>query len=63
MLRAFLCCALISSPAMAQGVLGVIYGRVIDEIDGSPVVSARVAAVSRASRESFETGVLADGSF
>jgi hypothetical protein len=63
MLRAFLLYALIASAAMAQGVLGVIHGRVLDEVDGGPVPSSKVSAVSRESGESYRSDVWKDGSF
>jgi hypothetical protein len=54
---------MISTSIQAQGVLGIIYGRVVDEIDGQPVLESRITAVSRESGAVFEASVLRNGSF
>src|SRR4051812_8949808 len=63
MVRALLLLLLASSSVFAQSVLGVIYGRVVDEVDGTPVLSSNVTAVRQDSSDQFHATVLKDGSY
>ena len=63
MFRLLVICVLGNISVLAQGVLGVLDGRVVDEVDGQPVADCRVVAVNRETGAAFETAVWRNGAF
>jgi len=63
MFRLFSVYLLASLSLLAQSVLGVIEGRVVDEVDGQPVAGSRVVAVNLETSAQYETTVSANGAF